>query len=225
MMIHDESGSQTTEEAAFYEAYRLARGGGANERIAFASAAIDLINARTRAATPRALEPPPVKQIAPVLPPVTFSTCSAVAVAEEPTAASSVFANRETREVWLKTVSLAALGMAVMLIAGGTAARRVPLGGAEPANPPRLASAPTTGAWVVQVAAFSNHGRSLAMVERLVKSGFEASATATRGSRGPLYLVRVGPLATATEADEALARLRRLFELDGPFVRNITLAP
>jgi type II secretory pathway predicted ATPase ExeA/cell division septation protein DedD len=94
----------------------------------------------------------------------------------------------------------------------------------SPAQAPAAASAPTD-TWVVQVAAFSSHDRSQAMVERLTEAGFAAFEVPTEASRGLLYFVRVGPFKTASEADEARARLRDHTELENAFVRSVTSVP
>jgi type II secretory pathway predicted ATPase ExeA/cell division septation protein DedD len=94
----------------------------------------------------------------------------------------------------------------------------------------RAESAPQTPAatsaqadtWVVQVAAFSSHDRSQTMIERLTDAGFPAFEVPTENSRGLLYYVRVGPFQTASEADEARARLRAHSALENAFVRSVT---
>jgi type II secretory pathway predicted ATPase ExeA/cell division septation protein DedD len=77
--------------------------------------------------------------------------------------------------------------------------------------------------WVVQVAAFANPQRSAAMVQRLVSAGLPGYAVlAELGSRGELTLVRIGPYASAEEADQARDRLQSDAAYEGAFVRNIT---
>ena len=91
---------------------------------------------------------------------------------------------------------------------------------------PPTPAASSTDTWVVQVAAFSTHDLSLAMVQRLTQSGFPAFEVPTEaGSRGLLYFVRVGPFKTAGEADEARSRLRQLSDLENAFVRSVTSVP
>ena len=89
---------------------------------------------------------------------------------------------------------------------------------------PAATSAPAD-TWVVQVAAFSSHDRSQAMVERLIDAGFAAFEIPTESSRGLLYYVRVGPYKTAGDADAARARLRAHTELENAFVRSVTSVP
>ena len=89
---------------------------------------------------------------------------------------------------------------------------------------PAATSAPAD-TWVVQVAVFSSHDRSQAMVERLIDAGFAAFEIPTESSRGLLYYVRVGPFKTASEADDARARLRAHTELENAFVRSVTSVP
>ena len=183
---------------------------------------------------------------------------------------------REGRFAWLKTVGLAVVAMAVVLIAGGIAltaqrSRVFPAQASAPAATaapaanainvaqaaisPVIPAAPTvapateqqpsadTGrqvaaaitpvaaaaapsdTWVVQVAAFSSHDRSQAMVQRLTQSGFPAFEVPTEASRGLLYFVRVGPFKTAGEADDARAKLRGLTEFENAFVRSVTPIP
>jgi cell division septation protein DedD len=92
------------------------------------------------------------------------------------------------------------------------------------AQAPAATSDPTD-TWVVQVAAFSTHERSQAMVERLTQAGFPAFEVPTEASRGLLYFVRVGPFKTASEADQARARLHEHTELENAFVRSVTSVP
>ena len=90
---------------------------------------------------------------------------------------------------------------------------------------PVAAAAASSDTWVVQVAAFSSHDRSQAMVQRLTQSGFPAFEVPTEASRGLIYFVRVGPFKTAGEADDARAKLRELTELENAFVRSVTPIP
>ena len=90
---------------------------------------------------------------------------------------------------------------------------------------PVAAAAAPSDTWVVQVAAFSSHDRSQAMVQRLTQSGFPAFEVPTEASRGLLYFVRVGPFKTAGEADDARAKLRGLTEFENAFVRSVTPIP
>ena len=90
---------------------------------------------------------------------------------------------------------------------------------------PVAAAAASSDTWVVQVAAFSSHDRSQAMVQRLTQSGFPAFEVPTEASRGLMYFVRVGPFKTAGDADEARAKLQGLTELENAFVRSVTSVP
>ena len=63
------------------------------------------------------------------------------------------------------------------------------------------------------------------MVERLTDAGFPAFEVPTEASRGLLYYVRVGPFKTASEADDARARVRAHTELENAFVRSVTSVP
>jgi cell division septation protein DedD len=96
---------------------------------------------------------------------------------------------------------------------------------AAPAARPAPAGTPQQ-TWVVQVAAFANPQRSAGMVQRLVAAGLPGYAVlADLGSRGELTLVRIGPYASAEEADRARDRLRSSPDYEGAFVRNITAKP
>ena len=97
---------------------------------------------------------------------------------------------------------------------------------AAPTTAAAQAAAPSSSdTWVVQVAAFSSHDRSQALVQRLTQSGFSAFEVPTEASRGLLYYVRVGPFKTAGEADQARAKLQSLTELESAFVRSVTSLP
>ena len=76
--------------------------------------------------------------------------------------------------------------------------------------------------WVVQVAAFSNPDRSVAMVQRLTGIGLPAYQVEPDSATDGLTLVRVGPYRSAEEADLARVRLREVPDYEGAFVRNIT---
>jgi general secretion pathway protein A len=152
----------------------------------------------------------------------------------------------------LSSLSLPALGMGVMILTGGAAVTTVGKGslGVEspplpkspavmPAvgltngsNPAPMAQPVVTAAaaaniaadqtWVVQVAAFSNPDRSVAMVQRLAEIGLPAYQVEPDTATDGLTLVRVGPYRSAEEADHARNRLRAVPDYEGAFVRNIT---
>jgi cell division septation protein DedD len=91
---------------------------------------------------------------------------------------------------------------------------------------PAAAAADVTDTWVVQVGAFSSRDRSLSMVEELTEEGFPAFEVPTEARGGGLlYFVRVGPFKTASDADEARAKLRQFAELESAFVRSVTSVP
>lgn len=158
-----------------------------------------------------------------------------------------------------KALSMPALGMAVMLLAGSAAAAKMGRASVElPAVPPSplpfLASLPLrahlpidapvsesvapVGAplsapathdaaareqtWVVQIAAFSNPDRSVAMVQRLTEGGWPAYHVDPDKTTRGLTLVRIGPFRSAQEADEVREVLRATADYEGAFVRNIT---
>jgi hypothetical protein len=149
----------------------------------------------------------------------------------------------------LRALSLPALGMGVMILTGGAAVTTVGKGslsvGLPPlpkspvvmpavelataskpaAMPPVVPAAAVAGAdqtWVVQVAAFSNPDRSVAMVQRLTEIGLPAYQVEPDMATDGLTLVRVGPYRSAEEADDARNRLRAVSDYEGAFVRNIT---
>jgi general secretion pathway protein A len=167
------------------------------------------------------------------LPPVTRQTRerSSTARAEQPATSHRQPHRRRWWKGPLSALSIPALGMVVMLIAGGAAVSKV--GGRAvtvelpplPAPPPvsaSLAAASPDETWVVQVAAFANPGRSVAMVRELNDQGWPAYLVEPDGTTQGLNLVRVGPFRSAGEADEARARLRATPDYEGAFVRNIT---
>lgn len=139
----------------------------------------------------------------------------------------------------LKSLSLPALGMAVMMVAGGaavsTAGRgtvnvNMPPVPARPAMftmpapralPPRAPSS-AEQTWVVQVAAFSSPERSVAMVKRLSDQGWPAYQVEPDERTRGLTLVRVGPFGTSGEADAARVKLRATPAYEGAFVRDLT---
>jgi general secretion pathway protein A len=121
-------------------------------------------------------------------------------------------------------------GMSAPATTQGDASSAAAPQGTVPQIQPQAAAVPVPAAvpatssdtWVVQVAAFSSHERSLEMVERLTESGFPAFEVPTESSRGLRYFVRVGPFKTAGDADEARDELRQLDELEDVFVRSVT---
>ncbi len=142
----------------------------------------------------------------------------------------------------LKSLSVPALGMAVMAIAGGVAVSTAGKGSVKvdlPPVPPRPALftpetlRPAPGGmpapvkeddqtWVVQVAAFSSPERSVAMVKSLASQGLPAYQVEPDTSTHGLTLVRVGPFHSSDEADAVRAKLHATPAYEGAFVRNIT---
>jgi type II secretory pathway predicted ATPase ExeA/cell division septation protein DedD len=98
-------------------------------------------------------------------------------------------------------------------------------GGQSTVQRPAVPAVSSSDTWVVQVGVFSSHDRSQSLVQRLTDAGFAAYEVPTEASRGLLYSVRVGPFKTASEADEARAKLRQITELETAFVRSITAVP
>jgi hypothetical protein len=211
-------------------ARRLATARDTNERIAVASAAIDLIGAASRdTPRPEDIMCGRVGTATPVFAPLSPTPT--------PDSLRDTEARRASRYDWLKMAGLALVAMAVVLIAGVLAlnAQR-PRPAATPQAPvARTAARPAgTGAtrepasaatWVVQVGAFMNHARSQSLVERLKRSGFPTIALPRATANGWLNVVRVGPFSAAGEADAARDRLRRLANIENAFVRSVTSVP
>ncbi|GIX21371.1 MAG: hypothetical protein KatS3mg121_0154 [Gammaproteobacteria bacterium] len=80
---------------------------------------------------------------------------------------------------------------------------------AAPAAVEAPAAAPDPGqAWWVQVGSFSRAANAAALRDRLRKAGIEAQVFASRGATGPVYRVRVGPLADRDAAEARAAAVR-----------------
>jgi hypothetical protein len=219
------------EDVAGRVARRLAAASNTNERIAVASAAIDLIGAASRETRrPEDIICRPVVTETPVFAPVPPTSPPLLPKGTE---SGSVW-----RSDWLKMTALALVAMAVVLLAGVIAlsAQRprpatiphAPLARAatQPAwTGASRASAASAHTWVVQVGAFLNQARSQSLVERLKQSGFPTFAIPRASANGRLNVVRVGPFNAASEADDALDRLRRLANIDNAFVRSVTTIP
>lgn len=216
---------------ALHVARRLAAARDTNERIAVASAAVDLIGAASRGTPhPEDIICDRVADEAPVFAPVPPCAAPVWLMETEPRGAS--------RYDWLQMAALAVVAMAVVLIAGVIAlSAQRPRPTAMPQTPmTRAATRPSgTGAsqesaasadtWVVQVGAFVNHARSQSLVERLTRSGFPTFAIPRATANGRLNVVRVGPFSAAGEADAARDRLRRLANIENAFVRSVTSVP
>jgi type II secretory pathway predicted ATPase ExeA/cell division septation protein DedD len=148
-----------------------------------------------------------------------------------------------------KALSVPALGMGVMLLAGSAAAAKmgsasvelpavppsplhlepplprvmpVPQNVTPPSAPATHAASPREQTWVVQIAAFSNPERSVAMVQRLTDGGWPAYQVEPDKTTRGLTLVRIGPFRSAQEADEVREVLRATADYEGAFVRNIS---
>jgi type II secretory pathway predicted ATPase ExeA/cell division septation protein DedD len=154
----------------------------------------------------------------------------------------------------LRSLSLPALGMGVMLVAGGAAVTSVgkrtasaempplprsPLPFPEPSSVPVSEAKSTTGlalspsasltggpsaTWVVQVAAFAGPGRSTVMVQDLTEKGWPAYQVEPDRTTEGLTVVQVGPYRTAEEAGDVRARLRAIPGSEGAFVVRRSLA-
>jgi hypothetical protein len=202
-----------------------------NERVAVASAAIDLIGAVSGGAPRPAditcdrvvAEEPVFVPVAPMAAPVGQTTSTV---------------RRALQRDWLRMAGLALLAMTVVLIAGliALSAQR-PRTATTPPSPGARAVTHSTGTrarqessasasmWVVQVGAFLNHDRSQSLVQRLTRFGFPTFEISRAAPNGRLNVVRVGPFRAASEADDARARLRGLAEIEDAFVRSVTSIP
>jgi DedD protein len=65
-----------------------------------------------------------------------------------------------------------------------------------------------SGAFVVQVAAFSDHYGARALVAKLKRGGFPGYTEAVATDKGTLHRVRVGPYSSREAADAARAKLK-----------------
>jgi cell division septation protein DedD len=80
--------------------------------------------------------------------------------------------------------------------------------GRPPQEPPRrVAAAPQTGAYAIQVGAFATGGSAKVLVEQLEELGFPSYVAEEEGGHAP-FKVRVGPIATKDEAATLAGRLK-----------------
>ncbi len=83
----------------------------------------------------------------------------------------------------------------------------------------KSAPAKTSGAFVVQVAAFSDRYGARALVIKLKRDGFPGYTEAVATDKGTLHRVRVGPYSSRDVADSARAKLKAA-GFDGVVTRN-----
>jgi DedD protein len=83
----------------------------------------------------------------------------------------------------------------------------------------KSAPAKTSGAFVVQVAAFSDRYGARALVIKLKRGGFPGYTEAVATDKGTLHRVRVGPYSSRDVADSARAKLKAA-GFDGVVTRN-----
>jgi DedD protein len=79
--------------------------------------------------------------------------------------------------------------------------------GAKATTPPSDV-AQSGGAYVVQVAAYTDRYGALAQVRKLKRAGYPAYVESTPTDKGDLQRVRVGPYASRDSADAARAKLK-----------------
>jgi DedD protein len=78
----------------------------------------------------------------------------------------------------------------------------------EPKANPKQSDAATGGAFVVQVAAFTDRYGAQAQARKLKNAGFPAYVEAVASGKGELQRVRVGPYASRDAADAARVKLK-----------------
>ena len=83
----------------------------------------------------------------------------------------------------------------------------------------KSATAKTSGAFVVQVAAFSDRYGARALVIKLKRDGFPGYTEAVATDKGTLHRVRVGPYSSRDVADSARAKLKAA-GFEGVVTRN-----
>jgi len=83
----------------------------------------------------------------------------------------------------------------------------------------KSATAKTSGAFVVQVAAFSDRYGARALVIKLKRDGFPGYTEAVATDKGTLHRVRVGPYSSREVADSARAKLKAA-GFEGVVTRN-----
>lgn len=75
------------------------------------------------------------------------------------------------------------------------------------------------GSWVVQVGAFSETSNAESVRQRLVEAGFENAYTEpSRSGDETIHRVRVGPIASRSEAEDTAQRLEETVDMDGILV-------
>ena len=89
-----------------------------------------------------------------------------------------------------------------------------------PAPPPAKPSAPEQSAWVVQVGAFGEQAKAIALRDRLRKAGFPAFVEDVRVDGKRVHRVKVGPELDRTKAQSIQARLAKDLQLEGIVVSH-----
>lgn len=73
-------------------------------------------------------------------------------------------------------------------------------------------------AWVVQVGAFSEKEKAVAMQDSLVSKGFDSFVELYSSGEQPMYRVKVGPMISQDKAVKSQAKLQKELKLDTTFV-------
>lgn len=74
-------------------------------------------------------------------------------------------------------------------------------------KPQRELMAAESPSWVVQVGSFSRQANAEVLRDKLKSAGFAAFVESARSNTGPIYRVRIGPVADRQEAERLVKRL------------------
>lgn len=72
--------------------------------------------------------------------------------------------------------------------------------------------------WVVQVGAFSEKEKAVAMQDSLVNKGFDSFVELYSSGDKPMYRVKVGPMISQDDAVKSQTKLQQALKLDSTFV-------
>jgi len=85
----------------------------------------------------------------------------------------------------------------------------------KPKPAPKAVVTKAVGAWVVQVASFSDEPKAFKLRDRLRKAGITCFIERGRGDAGLIYRVKAGPVLRKSEADQLKKQVSKLTKLDG----------
>ena len=80
-------------------------------------------------------------------------------------------------------------------------------------------------AWIVQVGAFGEKEKAVALKDKLIAAKFDALVEAGKSNNKSVYRVKVGPVLTQDEATKVKDRLAKEMNLDSAFVTRYPQAP